>query len=317
MQIFTVVFAISLGANFMANDKPLLLEYRGQLYMPFLQKISEQQFGPQFLSAEADYTNPQVQAAIRAHGWMLWPPIPYAYDTIVWNAGPAPAPPSLQNWLGTDGVSRDVLARVIYGLRISILFGFGVTFAAALLGVFMGAVQGFYGGLTDLLLQRFTEIWSGMPQLLLLIILASIMTPDFFLLLLFLLVFSWMTLGNFVRAEFLRARNQDYVRAARALGLSDPRIILRHILPNAMIAALTFLPFLLADSITLLASLDFLNVGLPPGTPSLGGLVQQAENNLQAPWLAATAFISLGGILLLLIFIGEALRDAFDPRKAK
>jgi microcin C transport system permease protein len=307
-----------MAANLIANDKPLLISYRGQLYLPALQLIPEQTFGADFLPTETDFTNPQIKAAISAHGWMLWPPIPYSYDTIVWNAGAvAPSPPSPRNWLGTDEVSRDVLARIIYGLRLSILFGFGLTIAASVIGIIAGAVQGFYGGLTDLLFQRFIEIWSGMPQLFLLIVLASIIAPSFWILLIFLLLFSWMTLTGVVRAEFFRARTLDYVRAARALGVPDWQIMLRHMLPNAMIATLTFLPFILSDSITLLASLDFLGFGMPPGSPSLGELVSEAKDNLQAPWLAFAAFATLGGILILLIFIGEAVRDSFDPRKTQ
>ncbi len=318
LAVFGVVFIISMGANFIANDKPLLLMYNGHLYVPAIQPIAENTFGPDFLPTEADYTNPQVKAAINAHGWMIWPPIPYRYDTIVWNAGSAaPAPPSARNWLGTDEVSRDVLSRVIYGLRLSILFGFGLTIVASIIGIVAGAVQGFYGGLTDLFFQRFIEIWSGMPQLFLLIIMSSIIAPSFWVLLVFLLLFSWMTLTGVVRAEFLRARNLDYVRAAKAIGVADWRIMLRHMLPNAMIATLTFLPFILSDSVTLLASLDFLGFGMPPGSPSLGELVAEAKDNLQAPWLGFTAFIVLGGVLILLIFIGEAVRDSFDPRKTQ
>jgi microcin C transport system permease protein len=318
LAVFGVVLIISMGANFIANDKPLLLMYNGHLYVPAAQPIAENTFGPDFLPTEADYTNPQVKAAINAHGWMIWPPIPYRYDTIVWNAGAAaPAPPSWRNWLGTDEVSRDVLSRVIYGLRLSILFGFGLTIVASIIGIIAGAVQGFYGGLTDLFFQRFIEIWSGMPQLFLLIIMSSIIAPSFWVLLIFLLLFSWMTLTGVVRAEFLRARNLDYVRAAKALGVADWRIMLRHMLPNAMIATLTFLPFILSDSVTLLASLDFLGFGMPPGSPSLGELVAEAKDNLQAPWLGFTAFIVLGGVLILLIFIGEAVRDSFDPRKTQ
>jgi microcin C transport system permease protein len=318
LLIFSLILILSMGANFIANDKPLLLDYDGQLYVPAVQQLPEQTFGAQFLPTEADYTNPQVRAAINAHGWMIWPPIPYRYDTIVWNAGAAaPSPPSWRNWLGTDEVSRDVLARVLYGLRLSILFGFGLTIIASAIGIIAGAAQGFYGGLTDLLFQRFIEIWSGMPQLFLLIILSSIIAPSFWVLLFFLLLFSWMALTGVVRAEFLRARNLDYVRAAKALGVADWRIMLRHMLPNAMIATLTFLPFILSDSITLLASLDFLGFGMPAGSPSLGELVAEAKNNPQAPWLGFTAFIVLGGVLTLLIFIGEAVRDSFDPRKTQ
>jgi microcin C transport system permease protein len=228
---------------------------------------------------------------------------------------PAPSPPSARNWLGTDDQARDVLARVIYGFRVSVLFGFTLTIAASIIGIAAGAVQGFYGGWTDLLFQRFIEIWSGMPQLFLLIILASVIEPSFWTLLIFLLIFSWMGLVGVVRAEFLRGRNLDYVRAARALGVRDARLMFQHILPNAMVATLTFLPFILSGSVTVLASLDFLGFGLPPGSPSLGELLSQGKNNLQAPWLAFTGFIVLGGVLTLLIFIGEAVRDAFDPRK--
>jgi len=318
LYIFAVIFVISMSANLIANDKPLVMEYRGHVFFPAVQQISEQTFGPNFLPTEADYTNPEIQAAIRAHGWMIFPPIPYRYDTIVWNAaGFAPSAPTPRNWLGTDEVSRDVLSRVIYGLRLSILFGFGLTIAASIIGIIAGAVQGFYGGLTDLLFQRFIEIWSDMPQLFLLIILSSILTPSFWILLVFLLLFSWMTLTGVVRAEFLRARNLDYVRAAKALGVPDWRIMLRHMLPNAMIATLTFLPFILSDSVTILASLDFLGFGMPPGSPSLGELVSEAKDNLQAPWLGVTAFVTLAGILILLIFIGEAVRDSFDPRKTQ
>ena len=240
----------------------------------------------------------------------------FSYGSVVKDlALPSPTAPSWRNLLGTDDQARDVLARVIYGFRISVLFGFTLTIVSSILGIMAGAVQGFYGGLTDLLFQRFIEIWSGMPQLFMLIILASIITPGFWILLLFLLAFSWMGLTGVVRAEFLRGRNLDYVRAARAMGVRDTAIMWRHILPNALVATLTFLPFTLSGSVTVLASLDFLGFGLPPGAPSLGELVNQGKNNLQAPWLGITAFVVLGGILILLIFVGEAVRDAFDPRK--
>jgi len=314
--VFVMLVAVSLCANVIANDRPLLVAFNGHVYFPIFQRLPETDFGPGFLPTEADYGDPLVASAIRAHGWMVWPLIPYRYNSIAWDAGAAPAPPSARHWLGTDDVSRDVLARVIYGLRNSILFGFAVTIAASLLGIIAGAIQGFYGGLADLLGQRFVEIWSGVPQLFLLIVLSSILAPGFWLLVVFLLAFSWMALAGLVRAEFLRARKLDSIRAARALGVPDWRIMLRHMLPNAAIAVLTFMPFLLADSVTLLASLDFLGFGLPPGSASLGELVAQAQDNLQAPWLGATAFVALGGLLLLLIFIGEAVRDAFDPRRA-
>ncbi|HUZ64780.1 MAG TPA: ABC transporter permease [Acetobacteraceae bacterium] len=318
LWIFLVLFVISLFAEFVANDRPLLIDFNGHLLSPVLHDYSGSRFGPDFLPTEADYTDPALIKAIRAKGWIIWPPIPFHYDTIVTSLpGPAPSPPSWRNWLGTDDQARDVLARVIYGFRISVLFGFTLTFFASVIGIAAGAVQGYYGGLTDLLCQRFIEIWNGMPQLFLLIILSSIIAPSFWVLLVFLLLFSWMSLTGVVRAEFLRGRNLDYVRAAKALGVSDTAVMVRHILPNAMVAALTFLPFILSGSVTVLASLDFLGFGLPPGSPSLGELVSQGKNNLQAPWLGITAFIILGGTLTLLIFIGEAIRNAFDPRRTQ
>lgn len=314
--IFLVLFLLSLFAEFIANDRPLVIRFEGHWFFPVLQDYSEDRFGSEFLPTEADYTDPDVQAAIRKGGWMIWPADPYSYDTIVKNLpSPAPSPPTWQNLLGTDDQARDVLARVIYGFRLSVLFGFVLTAVSSVVGVAAGAVQGYYGGLTDLLFQRFTEIWSGMPQLYLLIILGSIITPGFWVLLAFLLLFSWMNLTHVVRAEFLRGRNLDYVRAAKALGVSDTAVMWRHVLPNAMVATLTFLPFTLSGSVTILASLDFLGFGLPPGSPSLGELVAQGKNNLQAPWLGFTAFVVLGGLLTLLIFAGEAVRDAFDPRR--
>jgi microcin C transport system permease protein len=315
--IFAFALLCSLAANLLANDRPLIISYRGHLYFPIVQNLAGQTFGPNFLPTLADYQNPETKAAIRAHGWMLWPPIPYSYDTIVWNAPGAPAPPSAQNWLGTDAVSRDILARILYGLRLSLLFGFGLTAASSVIGIAAGAVQGYYGGLTDLLFQRFIEIWSGLPQFFLIIILASLIAPGFWVLLLFLLLFSWMTLTGRVRAEFLRARTLDYVRAAKALGVPDWRIMWRHILPNAAIAVLTFVPFILAESITWLASLDFLGFGMPAGAPSLGEIALEAKDNPQAPWLGISIFVTLGGLLLLLILIGEALRDALDPRRRR
>jgi microcin C transport system permease protein len=316
MWIFLVLFIFCLFAEFVANDRPLVISFDGHLYFPVLQDYSEDTFGPDFLPFEADYTDPDVRAAIRKHGWMIWPLIPYSYNTIVKNLPtPAPSRPTWQNPLGTDDEARDVLARVIYGFRISVLFGFSLTIVASVIGIAAGAVQGFYGGTTDLLFQRFIEIWSGMPQLYLLIILGSMITPGFWVLLVFLLLFSWMNLTGVVRAEFLRGRNLDYVRAARALGVANPFIMWRHILPNALVATMTFLPFTLSGSVTILASLDFLGFGLPPGSPSLGELVSQGKNNLQAPWLGVTAFVVLGGVLTLLIFVGEAVRDSFDPRK--
>ena len=317
LRVFLALFALSLFAEGIANDRPLAIRYDGNWFFPVLKDYAEDAFGPEFMPVEADYTDPMLAQTIGKNGWMVWPPIPFRYNTLVKDLPvPAPAPPSARNLLGTDDQARDVLARVIYGFRTSVLFGFSLTIVSSIIGIAAGAIQGFKGGLTDLLFQRFIEIWSGMPQLYLLIILSSMITPGFWVLLLFLLLFSWMSLTGVVRAEFLRGRNLEYVRAAKALGVSDLAVMWRHILPNAMVATLTFLPFILSGSVTLLASLDFLGFGLPPGSPSLGELVGQGKNNLHAPWLGITAFVVLGGLLSMLIFIGEAARDAFDPRKA-
>ena len=316
LWIFAALFVVTLFAEFIANDRPLLVQVDGRWYVPVLADYAESDILEDGLPTDADWHDPVLTGAIAERGWMVWPLVPYSYDSVVRDLGqPAPSPPSARNLLGTDDQARDVLARVIYGFRISVLFGFTLTVVASILGIAAGAVQGFYGGAVDLLFQRFIEIWSGMPQLFLLIILASIIEPSFWTLLAFLLLFSWMGLTGVVRAEFLRGRNLDYVRAARALGVSDSRLMARHILPNAMVATLTFLPFILSGSVTVLASLDFLGFGLPPGSPSLGELLSQGKNNLQAPWLAFTGFVVLGGVLTLLIFVGEAVRDAFDPRK--
>ncbi|MDO9709039.1 ABC transporter permease [Paracraurococcus lichenis] len=316
LWIFAALFLVTLFAEFIANDRPLVAQVNGHWYVPVLVDYAESDILEDGLPTEADWHDPALVEEIAQKGWILWPAIPYAYNTVVKGLDqPAPSPPSARNWLGTDDQARDVLARVIYGFRISVLFGFTLTIISSVIGIAAGAVQGFYGGLTDLLFQRFIEVWSGLPQLLLLIILASVIEPGFWTLLIFLLLFSWMGLTGVVRAEFLRGRNLDYVRAARALGVSDARLMARHILPNAMVATLTFLPFILSGSVTVLASLDFLGFGLPPGSPSLGELLSQGKNNLQAPWLAFTGFVVLGGVLTLLIFVGEAVRDAFDPRK--
>ncbi len=316
LWIFGVLFLLTLFAEVIANDRPLVARVDGQFYFPVLMDYAESDILEDGLPTGADWHDPDLKRAIAERGWAVWPPIPFAYRSIVRDLGqPAPAPPSARNWLGTDDQARDVLARVIYGFRVSVLFGFTLTLISSIVGIAAGAVQGFYGGATDLIFQRFIEIWSGMPQLYLLIILASIIEPSFWVLLIFLLLFSWMGLTGVVRAEFLRGRNLDYVRAARALGVSDTRLMSRHILPNAMVATLTFLPFTLSGSVTVLASLDFLGFGLPPGSASLGELVNQGKNNLQAPWLAMTGFLVLGTMLTLLIFVGEAVRDAFDPRK--
>ena len=316
LWIFLVLFGLSLFAEFIANDRPLVIRFANHWYFPVLFDYTEDTFGPDFLPTEADYKAADVDAAIRAKGWMIWPAIPFSYNTVADHlTQPAPSPPTWHDLLGTDDQARDVAARVIYGFRISVLFGFTLTIVSSAVGIAAGAVQGYYGGRIDLFFQRFIEIWAGMPQLYLLIILGSIIAPTFWILLIFLLLFSWMTLTGVVRAEFLRGRNLDYVRAARALGVSDAALMWRHILPNAMVATLTFLPFTLSGSVTILSSLDFLGFGLPPGSPSLGELVAQGKNNLQAPWLGITAFLVLGGMLTLLVFIGEAVRDAFDPRR--
>ena len=315
LWIFLALFALSLCAELLANEKPLLISYDGGTYVPVLVSYPETTFGGDF-PTEADYTDPFVQELIAEKGWILWPPVRFSYDTIIRDLGrPAPAPPSARNWLGTDDQARDVLARVIYGFRISVTFGLLLTLFSSLIGVFAGAVQGFYGGWIDLGFQRFLEIWGGLPALYLLIILAGFFVPSFWLLLGIMLLFSWTALTGVVRAEFLRARNFDYVRAARALGVSDSTLMFRHLLPNAMVATLTFLPFILNGAITTLTSLDFLGLGLPPGSPSLGELLLQGRNNLNAPWLGLTGFITLAVMLSLLIFVGEAVRDAFDPRK--
>jgi microcin C transport system permease protein len=315
LWIFTVLFLLTLLAEFIANDRPLLIRYDGAFFFPVLVDYPETTFGG-FFPTTTVYHDPEVQELIREKGWMVWPAVPYRFDTVVKNLPvPAPAPPSWRNLLGTDDQARDVLARVIYGFRISVLFGFTLTIVSSIIGVVAGAVQGYYGGWVDLGFQRFIEIWSGLPTLYLLIILASIITPTFWILLIFLLLFSWMGLVGVVRAEFLRGRNFDYVRAAKAMGMSDARVMAIHILPNAMVATLTFMPFILAGSVTVLTSLDFLGFGLPPGSPSLGELLSQGKNNLQAPWLGITGFVVLAVQLTLLTFIGEAVRDAFDPRK--
>ncbi len=317
LWLFLTIFFLSLFANFIANDKPILVYYDGEYYTPIFKSYPETTFGG-FLQTEAEYKDPEVRAMINAQGWIVWPLIPFSYDSINFSLTvPAPAPPSAINWLGTDDQGRDVVARLIYGFRISVLFGLTLTLFSSIVGVAAGAVQGYFGGWTDLIFQRFIEIWSGMPQLFLLIILASIVQPNFWWLLGLLLLFSWMSLVGVVRAEFLRARNFDYVKAARALGVRNSVIMFRHILPNAMVATLTFLPFIMSGSITALTSLDFLGFGLPPGSPSLGELLNQGKNNLQAPWLGLTAFFVLAVMLSLLIFIGEAVRDAFDPRKTR
>jgi microcin C transport system permease protein len=336
--IFMVLFVLSLFAEFLANDKPVIASYKGEILFPVLVDYPEEKFGGFY--AITDYRSDLIRDEIEANGWMIWPPVRYSYSTASSNIPTsAPTPPwwlmekeevcsgfpqgdadpgctlGNLNWLGTDDGARDVLARVIYGFRISVLFGLALTILSSIVGVAAGAVQGYFGGTTDLLMQRFIEIWSSMPVLYILMILAAVLPPGFFILLFILLLFSWTGLVGVVRAEFLRARNFEYVRAARALGIGNGTIMWRHLLPNAMVATLTFMPFILSGSITTLTSLDFLGFGMPPGSPSLGELVGQAKSNLQAPWLGFTAFFTLALMLSLLIFVGEAVRDAFDPRK--
>jgi microcin C transport system permease protein len=315
LWIFLALFAVSLLAEVIANDRPLVIRYDGALYFPVLKAYPETTFGGAF-PTETVYRDRAVIALIQEKGWLIWPPIPFRHDTINYDLPvPAPAPPSAVNWLGTDDQGRDLVARLIYGFRISVLFGLILTLVSSVIGIAAGAVQGYFGGTVDLVFQRLIEIWSGMPRLYLLIILAAIVEPNFWWLLGLLLLFEWMALVGVVRAEFLRARNFDYVRAARALGVRDRVIMLRHVLPNAMVATLTFLPFILNGSITTLTSLDFLGFGLPPGSPSLGEILAQGKANLQAPWLGLTGFFVLAAMLTLLVFIGEAVRDTLDPRK--
>lgn len=310
-----MLLAFTSFAEFIANDRPIILQYKGDFYFPALKMYPETVFGGDF-ETEADYRDPYVEKIINDNGWMIFPPIKYSYSTINYDLTvPAPSPPSFENLLGTDDQGRDVLARVIYGFRISVMFGLVLTVISSIIGIIAGAIQGYFGGWTDLLFQRFMEIWGSMPTLFLIIIMTSFIAPNFWWLLGIMLLFSWMSLVGVVRAECLKTRNMDYVRAARALGLSERVIIFRHILPNSLVAAITFMPFILNGSITTLTALDFLGFGLPPGSPSLGELLSQGKANLTAPWLGISGFAIVAIMLSLLIFIGEAVRDAFDPRK--
>ncbi len=315
LWIVSVLFILSLFGEFIANDRPLLLGFKGGLYAPVLFDYPETAFGGSF-ETPADYGDSFLRDAINADGWMILPLIPFSFDTIDFNLDqPSPAPPSAKHWLGTDNQGRDVLARLIYGFRISMLFALVLTIVSSVIGVAAGAVQGYFGGMIDLLFQRFIEIWGGLPQLFILIIVASIIAPGFWTLLLVLLLFSWTSLVSVVRAEFLRARNLDYVRAAKALGMGDAGVMAKHILPNAVVATVTFLPFIVSGAVVALTSLDFLGLGMPPGSASLGELLRQGKENLQAPWLGFTGFFAIAGMLTLLVFVGEAVRDALDPRK--
>ncbi len=345
LWLFLALFFISLFAEFIANDRPILVSYKGDILMPVFVDYPESRFGG-FL-AVTDYRDPVVKEEIEANGWMLWPPIRYSYDTInrdyprrqspsgLCLGYPAPPPWASKvelcettpdqlarfndfgntNWLGLDNQGRDVLARVIYGFRISVLFGILLTIFSSVIGVTAGAVQGYFGGRVDLIFQRILEIWSSIPSLFVLLIISSVLVPGFWTLLWTLLLFQWVSLVGVVRAEFLRGRNFEYITAARALGLGDAKIMWKHLLPNAMVATLTFLPFQLSSSISALTALDFLGLGLPPGSPSLGELLLQGKQHLEAPWLGLSGFFSLAIMLSLLIFIGEAVRDALDPRK--
>lgn len=313
--LFSIILILSLASELIANDKPLLVKYENTLYVPVFKSYPETAFGGIF-ETEADYKDPVVQQLINDKGWAVWPLIPYSYQTPNLElAVPVPSAPTAQNWLGTDDQGRDVLARILYGLRVSLLFGFALTFAAALLGIIVGAIQGYYGGWVDLIGQRVLEVWGGLPTLFMVMILVSMFTPSVYWLFLIMLFFGWTTLVGLVRAEFLKARNLDYVRAARSLGVTDRTIMFRHILPNAMSSSLSQLPFMLTANITALTALDFLGYGLPPDAASLGELLLQGKSNLNAPWLALSGFFSLAIVLSLLIYIGEATRDAFDPRR--
>lgn len=315
LWIFLALFAAAIAAPLIANDRPILVKFENRLMVPVLKKYPETAFGGDF-ETEADYRDPYVRDLIEEKGWMIWPPVRFHYDTINYNLpSPAPSPPTKENLLGTDDQGRDVMARMIYGFRISVLFGLALTLFSSVIGITAGAFQGYYGGWLDMIMQRLIEIWSSMPSLYILIIFSAMFVPGFWTLLLILLLFSWVGLVDVVRAEFFRTRNFDYVRAANALGVPSLTIMHRHVLPNAMVATMTLMPFILTGSITALTSLDFLGLGLPPGSPSLGELLSQGKNNLQAPWLGFTAFITLAVMLTLLTFIGEAVRDAFDPRK--
>jgi microcin C transport system permease protein len=313
--VFMMIFILSLGAELIANDKPLIVKYDQQWYFPVVKSYPETTFGGIFES-EAEYKDPAVQQLIDAKGWALWPMLRYSYQTPNLNLTvPVPSAPTSDNWLGTDDQGRDVVARILYGLRVSLLFGFALTVMSAVLGILVGAVQGYYGGWVDLIGQRILEVWGGLPMLFMVMILVSMFTPSVYWLFLIMLLFGWPALVGLVRAEFLRARHLDYVRAARSLGVKDSTIMFRHILPNAMSSSLSQLPFMLTANITALTALDFLGYGLPPEAASLGELLLQGKNNLNAPWLALSGFFSLALVLSLLIYIGEATRDAFDPRR--
>ena len=317
LVVFLMVFVVSLFAEVWANDKPLVLAYKGDLYFPLFKTYTDADFGGDF-PTPADYKDKLILENIEKDGWAIWPPIRFSFNTVDYDLNsPTPSAPSARHWLGTDDEGRDILVRIVYGLRLSIVFAFLLTAISSIIGIFAGAIQGYFGGKLDIFMQRFMEIWESLPQLFVLIIIASIFTPTFWTLLLILILFSWVNLTGVVRAEFLRARNLEFVLAAKALGVSNSRIMFRHILPNAVIATITFVPFILSEAIVALTALDFLGFGLPYEYPSLGDLVRQGKDNLQAPWIGLSIFVVLATLLTLLIFIGEGVRDAFDARKNK
>ncbi|MDF7670265.1 microcin C ABC transporter permease [Orbaceae bacterium ESL0721] len=315
LWIFMLFFVVSLAADFICNDRPIFIKYKDNYYSPIFHFYPETEFGGEF-ATQTNYLDPAVKSEIESHGWILWAPFRFSYNTLIYDSQKTfPTPPSASHWLGTTDAGFDTFANILYGFRISMFFAILLTFFTSIIGITVGAVQGYYGGKVDLLGQRFIEIWSGLPELFVIILLASILPLNFWWLLAITVLFGWMALVAMVRAEFLRTRNFDYIRAAKAMGVSSIKIMLRHMLPNAMVATLTFLPFILCGAITTLTSLDFLGFGLPIDSPSLGRLLLQGKNNLQAPWLGISAFITLATLLSLLIFIGEAVRDAFDPNK--
>ncbi len=315
LAVFLTILILTFFSELIANDKPLIIKYNGEFLFPQASVYTDEFFGGDF-PTEADYKDPFIRQKIEADGWMLMPLIPFSYNTVDYDLNvPTPTAPSSKHWLGTDDEGRDILARILYGIRLSVAFAFVLTLFSSLIGIFAGAVQGYFGGKTDIIMQRILEIWEALPQLFILIIVASIFVPSFWTLLLILLFFSWTSLNAVVRAEFLRTRNFEFVKAAKALGVGNFRIIYRHILPNAVVATITFVPFLLSGAIVALTALDFLGLGLSQDYPSLGDLVRQGKDNLQAPWIGITIFVVLSTLLTLLIFIGEGVRDAFDSRK--
>ncbi len=316
LWVLLAFFVCSLFAEVIANEKPLLVQYKGEMYFPLFVEYPETTFGGT-LPILANYHDPVIKENIEKDGKMIWPLVRFSYNTTNYGVADYPAPPSADNWLGTDDQGRDMVARILYGFRISFLFGMALCIVSSVAGIAAGSVQGYYGGKVDLLFQRFMEIWSSLPTLYVLIIFSSMIVMGFWSLLFLMMLFSWMGLVHVVRAEFLRCRQLNYVRAAKALGVSNRHIIIRHILPNALVATITYLPFIFSGSITTLTSLDFMGFGMPPGSPSLGDLLAQGKNNLHAPWIGISSFLVLGGLLCLFVFIGEAVRDAFDPDGGK